>query len=126
MGDEDAATPGARGERSPYVHEAELRLAGGADPRAPGGAVTVALCGSWSHDGPCRWPHHSALVPAGGGTTLRTVFAAPPGDEDEIRARIERALRADRRWEVLRSGEAELDESERPLASRLAAAPEPR
>jgi hypothetical protein len=84
--------------------------------------VTVALCGSWSHDGPCRWPHHSELAPAPAGEapTLRTVFVAPPADEGEVRAWIERALRTDARWEVLRSGPAVLDEPERLLATKLA------
>ena len=41
-----------------FVHEAAIELADGADPRAPGGAITVALCGHWEHEPPCRWPHH--------------------------------------------------------------------
>jgi len=41
--------------------DAVLELAAETDPRAPGGAVTVALCGSWEHDGACRWPHNSRL-----------------------------------------------------------------
>jgi len=35
--------------RQVYIYEAELDLVPGADPRAPGGAVTVALCGRWDH-----------------------------------------------------------------------------
>jgi hypothetical protein len=37
-----------------FVHEATVELADGADPRALGGAITVAQCGHWEHDGACR------------------------------------------------------------------------
>jgi hypothetical protein len=37
-----------------FVHEATVELADDADPRALGGAITVALCGHWEHDGACR------------------------------------------------------------------------
>ena len=48
--------------RETFVHEAELRLNEGADDHKPGAAVTVALCGHWEHEGPCRWPHNNALA----------------------------------------------------------------
>jgi hypothetical protein len=105
------------------VHEAVLRLADGGDERAPGGAVTVALCGHWDHEGPCRWPHHGALRPSGATRTLRVVFAAPLEEEDGVRGRIERALRGDPGWSVLRSGPAEPAEDERELAGSLAGEP---
>ena len=47
--------------RKAFAFEALLELEPGTDTRAPGGAVTVALCGAWEHDGPCRWPHHSDI-----------------------------------------------------------------
>ena len=62
-----------------YVHSAQVRLEPGGDAGAPGAAVTVALCGHWEHDGPCRWPHHTAVRdPAGPELDLRVVFAADP------------------------------------------------
>ena len=48
-----------------FVHEATVELADGADPRAIGGAITVALCGHWDHQPPCRWPHHTDISTAG-------------------------------------------------------------
>jgi hypothetical protein len=48
-----------------FVHEAAIDVADGADPRAPGGAITVALCGHWEHEPPCRWPHHTDITPDG-------------------------------------------------------------
>ena len=39
-----------------FAHQATVELLEG-DVRAIGAAVTVALCGHWEHDGPCRWPH---------------------------------------------------------------------
>ena len=52
-----------------FAHQREyrIRLEPGADKRAPGGAVTVALCGHWNHEGPCRWPHFSRITPEDGG-----------------------------------------------------------
>ncbi len=44
-----------------FVHEATVELADGADPRALGGAITVALCGHWEHEPPCPWPHHTDI-----------------------------------------------------------------
>jgi hypothetical protein len=46
-----------------FVVEAALALTEGCDSAAVGGAVTVELCGSWDHEGPCRWPHNSAIDP---------------------------------------------------------------
>ena len=51
-----------------FVHEATVELADGADPRALGGAITVALCGHWEHEPPCRWPHHTDITAAGDGS----------------------------------------------------------
>ena len=66
-----------RGRRmTEFVHEATVELADGADPRALGGAITVALCGHWEHEPPCRWPHHTDVTAAGGRVIVRTVFKA--------------------------------------------------
>lgn len=65
------------------------------DPAALGGAVTVALCGHWEHEPPCRWPHHTSSDPdpATAGSWLVTVrFDAPEQDEDGVRRRIRDAL----------------------------------
>jgi len=75
-----------------YVHEAAIDLADGADPRAPGGAITVALCGHWDHEPPCRWPHHTDITPDGGGHVVRTVFTVSPDEEPAVRQRIVDAL----------------------------------
>ncbi|GAA1622853.1 hypothetical protein GCM10009790_02170 [Georgenia ruanii] len=47
-----------------YAHEALLTVAPGADPRAPGGAITVELCGSWPTTGRARWPRTTPPSPA--------------------------------------------------------------
>jgi hypothetical protein len=77
-----------------YVHEAFLSLGPGADTRAPGAAVTVALCGTWEHEGPCHWPHHTSTETQGGKLVVRTVFAIEPSDEHTVREKIRNALRA--------------------------------
>ena len=75
-----------------FVHEARIELADGADPRAPGGAITVALCGHWDHEPPCRWPHHTDISAVGHGHVVRTVFTAVPEEEGAVRERIIGAL----------------------------------
>jgi hypothetical protein len=109
--------------RETYVHEAELRLAEGADPAAPGGAVTTALCGHWEHDGPCRWPHNNDVAVSGSVATFRTLFVAPAADEHEVRRRIDEALANGRDWVVYETGPRDVAASERSLAERLAALP---
>jgi hypothetical protein len=75
-----------------YVHDATVYLAEGADPRAVGGAITVALCGTWDHEPPCRWPHHTDIAAAGDGHVVRTSFMAEPRDEPVVREKIAAAL----------------------------------
>jgi hypothetical protein len=118
--------------RRAFVHEASLRLEPGADPRGPGAAVTVELCGHWEHEGPCRWPHVAAIAGrSGDALALRVLFAAEPGDEAEVRRRIALGLRRGRveggpapsGWTVLSASASELRDGERTAAERLAALP---
>lgn len=102
-----------------HVHRAELALEADTDSRAPGGAVTVALCGSWDHDPPCRWPHNSEFEMDGTAQRIRTVYVAPSEDVDEVRARIESALRSDPRWHATYVTPGNLDADERALGERL-------
>ena len=74
------------------VHEASVELADGADPRAVGGAITVALCGSWEHEPPCRWPHHTDISAAGDRHVVRTSFTVDLSDEPLVRQKIVAAL----------------------------------
>jgi hypothetical protein len=77
----------------PYEFNATVRMVDGGDPRAIGGAVTVALCGHWEHEGPCRWPHHTATVPIGSGRrAVTTRFACSESEEATVRAQITAAL----------------------------------
>ena len=106
-----------------FVHGARLRL-GDVDPAAVGGAVTTALCGSWGHVGPCRWPHHNEIRDGGGTAEFRTVFVASPGDEREVRGLVDAALTGDPRWRIVASGASDLTADERVLADRLATTPQ--
>jgi hypothetical protein len=112
-----------------FVHEAELEFAPDADHRAPGGAITLLLCGHWEHEGRCRWPHHTAVEQhAGTRITVRTVFASDPDEEPLIRDRIATALKAGRlngpsglaAWTVVSQAVSTLRADEQPLAARLA------
>ena len=107
------------GERTDYVHAARIRLNETTDPAAVGAAVTVELCGHWDHEGPCRWPHNNDIDETGSVATFRTVFVAPAEDVDEVRARIENALRSSSEWMVLESGPRAPTANERRLGGKL-------
>jgi hypothetical protein len=106
--------------RRAYVYEAELDLAPDADSRAPGGAVTVALCGHWDHEGPCRWPHHSAIDADTEPVRLRTVFACGADEVDAVHAAIDAALRGGDDWTVRASERRAPRADEIALGERLA------
>jgi len=102
-----------------YVHEAEIVLGDGTEPAAVGAAVTVALCGHWEHEGPCRWPHHNHID----GARFRTVFISTTQDEPEVRRRIRAALYGRVEWRVDSDRARDVADHERELAARLAEAP---
>jgi len=107
-------------EREAFVQEAELTLADDTDPQAPGAAVTVALCGCWEHEGPCRWPHHNAITAAGGGTArFWTLFVADGAEEQDVRDLIVDALADTAGWSVTASATRPVAASEHDLARRL-------
>ena len=114
--------------RGAYIHEAAVVLSSGGDERAPGAAVTVALCGHWEHDGACRWPHHTAARHVGDELVMRTVFASEPDEEELVRSRIGGALAAGEldgpdghtSWMLVRDSPATLTATERAHAERLA------
>ena len=79
--------------RERFAHDALLSMEPGADDRAPGGVITVALCGSWEHEPPCPLaPHHTRAERAGDEIRLRVLFAAEPDEESRVRAMIDDAL----------------------------------
>jgi hypothetical protein len=111
-----------------FVQCAEVLLEPGADPAAPGGAMTLALCGSWGHPGPCRWPHETAAEWDGRRGKVRVVFMADAEDERQVRALIEQALASREctgpdgklsRWEATRHGAGILSASEEDWGSRI-------
>ena len=116
--------------RAAYAHDAIFILDHGGDPRAPGGAITVALCGHWDHEPPCPLaPHHTDAVPAGDDTfRLRVLFATAPQDEGKVRELITKALSSGRmtgpdgqvtRWMVKSSGAGSIRQEETDHAARL-------
>jgi hypothetical protein len=61
--------------RQAYAHEAVLWMAADGDERAPGAAVTVALCGRWDHEPPCPLASHFIdVVRDDGEVRLRILF----------------------------------------------------
>ncbi|MDR7158290.1 hypothetical protein [Arthrobacter sp. BE255] len=116
--------------RGHYVHAASLRMDPDADLAAPGAAITLELCGSWDHVPPCPLaPHHTSPERQGGAVELRIVFAADPGQEAEVRRRIDKALASGSltgpdgmttRWSLQGSSAAVLSGAERGQAERIA------
>ena len=115
--------------RQTYAHEAVLTMARDADVRAPGAAITVALCGHWDHQPPCPLaPHHTSADRTGDRVRLRTVFAVEPDAEHIVRQRIDEALHAGElqrpgaaitRWELQTSRPSEVAAEEAGLAESL-------
>jgi hypothetical protein len=113
--------------RQAFAHDAVLTLDG--DERAPGGAITVALCGSWTHEPPCPLaPHHTSATRSGDEVTLRLLFAADADDEARVRSLVEEALARggtedgdDVRttWRLVRSERSEVRPEETEHAGRL-------
>ena len=78
--------------RQAFVQEAVLLMGPHADVRAPGAAVTVALCGHWEHQPPCPLAtHHVSAADNDGELRVRILFAAGPDAEGEVRHLIEQA-----------------------------------
>lgn len=76
-----------------FAHEQVCRvrdLVG--EPAALGGAVTVALCGHWEHDGDCRWPHHTSVQGHGAGHLVTVAFDADQRDVEQVRERVRKVL----------------------------------
>jgi hypothetical protein len=116
--------------RAAYAHDAVVVLDPGGDARAPGGAITVALCGHWDHEPPCPLaPHHTDATPEGDDTfRVRILFAAEPADEKRVRALIGQALSSGRlrgpdgrvtRWMLESSGASDIRPAEADHAARL-------
>lgn len=116
--------------RAVFAHDAVLAMEASQDLRAPGGAITLALCGSWQHAPPCPLaPHHTSAERDGDVVRLRVLFASEPGDEPEVRRRIADVLAGgqvvtpdgDRtRWSVTSEASGEVRPEERDHGRRLA------
>ena len=113
-----------------FVHVAALRMDPDADPAAPGAAVTEALCGSWEHPPPCPLAaHHTETRRDTDRLMVRTIFAADPAQEGEVRRRIVAALARGSvagpdgrpsRWTLLAAEPGELTAAEREHVERIA------
>jgi hypothetical protein len=114
--------------RTAFAHAALVELDG--DQRVPGGAITVALCGSWEHPPPCPVaPHATTAERAGSAVRLRVLFAADPQDERWVRRVIDEVLErgegvdpdgARTTWRLVSSEPASIREDERERAERIA------
>ena len=115
--------------RQAFAHDAVLLMQPDADIRAPGAAVTVALCGHWEHEPPCPLaPHHTGTERVGAEVRVRVLFATEPDHEDTVRQRITAALTDGRltapdgvttRWELCGSQAGRVSAEETEHAERL-------
>ncbi|MDQ4011836.1 MAG: hypothetical protein M3228_14360 [Actinomycetota bacterium] len=112
-----------------FAHVAVLDMGLDADTRAPGAAITVALCGHWKHEPPCPVaPRHNHVDWVDGEVRLRTLFVAEPQTEPEVRRRIEAALLSGQlrdtdgvttRWQLLSNEPSAVSAREKAHAHRL-------
>jgi hypothetical protein len=121
--------------RKALAHEGLIELLEGGDERAPGAAVTVALCGHWEHEPPCTVPHRTDVASTDGGLAVRVLFACDAGDEADVRRRVDRALAGGRlpvpppdhaaptRWRLLHSASGELSDADIAVAARFVREP---
>src|SRR4029079_9373602 len=80
---------------SALVIDADLELAPGTDERAPGAAVTTALCGHWEHEGACRWPHNTDIARRHGQDIhIRIVVGCGDDERSAVQATIVETLDA--------------------------------
>jgi hypothetical protein len=115
--------------REAFAHDAVLVLEDDGDERAPGGAITLALCGSWSHDPPCPLaPHHTRVHRTGAEVTLRLLFAAEPDDVPRVREVVDDVLArgwgdspegSRTTWNLVESGPSSVRDEEEAHAQRL-------
>ncbi len=106
-----------------FVLEAHLALHDGTDPAAAGAAVTVELCGHWEHEGPCRWPHNSEIDAEQAPALFRTLWVCGEAEAEDVRDRIERALRGAHDWRVVDVRARAVEPAEQALAGRLLSCP---
>ena len=109
--------PSVRG----HVHHADIAFSAAADTRAPGGVVTIALCGSWDHEGSCRWPHHTSVDASLTPSPVRVVFVADDDELVDVRRMIESALASGDGWSAVGIRVDSLTADETRLAERLRA-----
>jgi len=115
--------------RMAFAHEAVLDMDPLADMRAPGAAVTMALCGHWNHEPPCPLaPHHSSADRVGDAVHVRILFAVEPELEDTVRQGIDQALTGEQlagpdgqttRWQLRSSQRSVIQNNEMDQAQRL-------
>ena len=114
--------------REAYAHDAVLTMGPDEDDRAPGGAITTALCGQWEHEPPCPLAaHYTGVTRDGEEVHLRILFATEPEHENEVRRLIAETLEAGTfagpggpaRWRLVETGGGVLTPEEADHAARL-------
>ena len=74
-----------------FTYQAIVDLLEG-DVPAIGAAVTVALCGHWEHDGPCRWPHLTTTETEGDRVAVHVNYECADNERAEVESLIAGAI----------------------------------
>jgi hypothetical protein len=121
--------------RQAFAHQGLIELLDGGDERAPGAAVTVALCGHWEHEPPCRVPHRTDVAAGSDGLAVRVLFACDPADEAAVHGSVQQALARGElgvpapqdapptRWRLVRSAPGEIPDADADVAARFVREP---
>ncbi len=112
--------------RRAFAHDAVVAMQPGGDSNALGGAITLALCGSWDHPPPCALaPHYVSKTSTGETVALRVLFATEPVNEHRVRMLIGEALATGRlqgaSWELQSESVGEVRADEEDHAAHLIA-----
>jgi catechol 2,3-dioxygenase-like lactoylglutathione lyase family enzyme len=108
-----------------FAIEATFRMDPLADPAAIGAAITVELCGHWTHDPPCRWPHHTVAEDVRPGRVRTRTVVVAVKDASELERRIATVLAAGQwpgvegSWELLEMERVPLRWDEFELANMI-------
>ncbi len=117
------------GSVAAFAHVAVLEMEADADARAPGGAITLALCGAYDHAPPCPLAaHYTGVESDAAHVELRVLFATALGNEQRVRDLIAEALAAGAfagpdgltsRWRLVTAGPSDVRPAEYDHAQRL-------
>ena len=77
------------------------------------------MCGSWDHEGSCRWPHQTSVDASLDPSPLRVVYVVDDEELGHVRRMIEAALTSGDDWSTTDMRADRLTAEESALVQRL-------